>query len=49
MKCLGIAGQARSQLLYEAGADWVQPDFTAVKMSTIAALFGNQPEVPPRN
>jgi beta-phosphoglucomutase len=44
MKCLGIAGQARAQLLYEAGADWVQPDFTTVKMSTIAARFGTQPE-----
>lgn len=41
MKCLGIAGRARSRLLYEAGADWVQPDFTAVKMPSIAALFGS--------
>jgi beta-phosphoglucomutase len=44
MKCLGIAGRERAPLLYEAGADWVQPDFTAVKMVAIAALFGTHSE-----
>lgn len=39
MKCLGIAGPARTPLLYAAGADWVQPDFTAVDLPTLAALF----------
>ncbi len=40
MNCLGIASQARAPLLYGAGADWVQPDFTAVRLTTLLARFG---------
>ena len=39
MKCLGIAGPARSNLLYSAGADWVQPDFTSVELSLLHTRF----------
>jgi beta-phosphoglucomutase len=39
MKCLGIGGPSRSQLLYAAGADWVRPDFTRVDLSMLKGWF----------
>jgi len=42
MKCLGIAGAARAARLYDAGADWVQPDFTTVRVSHLSVLFEAQ-------
>jgi HAD superfamily hydrolase (TIGR01509 family) len=40
MKCLGIAHPARARLLYDAGADWVEPDFTTLHASLLAGLLG---------
>jgi beta-phosphoglucomutase len=45
MKCLGIAGPPRARRLYDAGADWVQPDFTTVRVSHLSALFEAQSNV----
>jgi beta-phosphoglucomutase len=39
MKCLGIAADARRQVLLEAGADHVQADFTAVRVNDLRQIF----------
>jgi hypothetical protein len=39
MKCIGIAAATRGSALLKAGADFVLPDFTDLKLSDLFELF----------
>ncbi|HEU5415503.1 MAG TPA: HAD family phosphatase [Candidatus Angelobacter sp.] len=42
MRCLGIAGNGRSEVLRNAGADWVVRDFIAISVGDVQGLFLDQ-------